>query len=95
MPKFSGSGDIWFICVTMRYSDSSGPPPTCLPVATSTKNCRKNPSVMNDKVNIIATGPFTSVLHVTPMAITSTICTQMLMWALTKFHSGEPSGRRM
>ena len=46
-------------------------------------------------VNSIATGPFTSVLHVTPIAITSTICTQMLTCALTKFHSGEPSGRRM
>ena len=73
---------IWFFCVTSRTSDSIGPPPTCLPVATSTKNCLKNPSRMNDTVKSIATGPLSSVLAVTAIAITSTICTQMPIWAL-------------
>ena len=34
--------------------------------------------MMNANVNSIATGPLTSVLIVTPTAITITICTQML-----------------
>ena len=38
---------------------------------------------MNDTVKSIATGPLSNVLHVTPMAITSTICTQMPSWAFT------------
>jgi hypothetical protein len=79
-----------FICVMMRYSDSTGPA-DLLADRDVDKN-RGRISVMNEIVNNIATGALTSVLHVTPIAMTSTIWT---IWpGLAKFHSGEPPGKQ-
>ena len=50
--------------------------------------------MMNPAVNSIATGPLTSVLIVTPTAMTITACTQMLVNTLAKLAIGEPSGWR-
>ena len=66
-----------FCCLTMRMSDSNGPPPCVMPLARSEISCVNSPMTSTATVASIATGPLRNVLNITLKLITNTIVSQM------------------